>query len=151
MASHGPHSPQGRASGGGYAKAADSYQSTGGGQENQRETEAKVLLKAARMIQDLHDSWDDGDVGRIEKAIAYNRQVWTVFYDSALNERKSAGEAAANTDNKIRNNIVSLASFVFQRSLDIMAEPARDKLVVLITINREIAAGLMQQRQDAAL
>jgi flagellar protein FlaF len=151
MMSQGPHSTP---RGGGYARAAGSYQKGGGASsEDQRDTEAKVLLKAARMIQELHDSWDEGDIGRIEKTIAYNRQIWSVFYDSALTERKAPQAADASPDakmaTKIRNNIVSLASFVFQRSLDIMAEPAREKLPVLITINREIAAGLMQ-KQDGA-
>ena len=43
----------------------------------------------------------------------------------------------------LRTNIINLASFVFKRSVDILADPAQDKLSILININREVAAGLM--------
>ena len=43
----------------------------------------------------------------------------------------------------LRNNIVNLANFIFKREMDILAEPAKEKLTVLININREIAEGLM--------
>lgn len=158
MSTHRPSQPNGP-----YSKvAATSYAATGKGVDDPREIEAKALLKAARMLQELHDSWNDKDVVRLEKTITYNRQIWTIFYESALQDaqadiqktdKPAKGKAATkaeppNPKVKIRNNIVSLASFVFQRSLDIMAQPAREKLPVLITINREIAAGLMQKPEQ---
>lgn len=150
MSTHRPGQPNSP-----YTKAAmGSYASSGKGSDDPRDIEAKALLKAARMIQELHDSWDDKDISRLEKTITYNRQIWSVFYESALQDTPAAHAAkpAPASDDaakaKIRTNIVSLASFVFQRSLDIMAVPAREKLPVLITINREIAAGLMQKPEQ---
>ncbi len=42
----------------------------------------------------------------------------------------------------IKNNIANLAIFVFERTITVMTEPGPDKLGALVTINREIAAGL---------
>lgn len=139
-----------------YSNAVGSYASSSGrsGADTPRDIEAKALLKAARMIQELHDTWNDRDLNRIEKTVVYNRQIWSVFYESALQDAAIEKSVPAHENSqaqqktKIRNNIVSLASFVFQRSLDIMAEPSREKLPVLITINREIAAGLMQKPEQ---
>ncbi|MES2729280.1 MAG: flagellar biosynthesis regulator FlaF [Pseudomonadota bacterium] len=131
---------------GSYARAAGSYGQHGGQGDTAREVEAKILLRAARQIQDLHDSWDGQDTQRIEKTISYNRQVWAVFYDMAL---EAANDPSAK--GKMSANILSLATFVFQRSLDILADPDREKLPVLITINREIAAGLMERAPAAEI
>lgn len=123
-----------------YAQAAGSYGQHGGQGDTARDVEAKMLLRAARQIQDLHDTWDTQDTIRIEKTLSYNRDIWAVFYDTALKDNDNI-----STKRAMNTNIVSLATFIFQRSLDIMTDPAREKLPVLITINREIAAGLMER------
>jgi flagellar protein FlaF len=43
----------------------------------------------------------------------------------------------------VRQNVANLGLFVMNQTLSLMAEPRREKLVPLISINREIAAGLM--------
>ena len=124
-----------------YAQAADSYGQRGGKTDTPREMEAKALLNAARSLQNLHDTWENlQDTPQLEKILSYNRDIWAAFYETALQDQDSNGIKA-----KLNGTIISLASFVFQRSLDIMADPARDKLPVLITINREVAAGLMER------
>ena len=42
----------------------------------------------------------------------------------------------------IKKNILNLAVFVFQRTVDIMADPTPKKLDILISINMNIAKGL---------
>ena len=42
-----------------------------------------------------------------------------------------------------RNNIANLGVFIFNHTVDTLAAPAKEKLDILIEINREIAAGLM--------
>jgi len=43
----------------------------------------------------------------------------------------------------VRQNVANLGMFVMNQTLSLMAEPQREKLLPLISINREIAAGLL--------
>jgi len=121
-----------------YGKVAQSYANQGKKQEDRRETEAKALLKAARMLQDLQSSWDSRSSQKIEDALKFNRQIWVIFYDNAINTSNE------NTST-LSGNVVNLANFVFRRSMEILAAPEPDKLNILININREVANGLMSK------
>ncbi len=121
-----------------YSKAASTYGDHA--QRNtpdQRELEARVLLKSAKMLQDLRDALDTANSDIIEETLKYNRQIWIMFYDTAI-ENKGDGH-----DNALRSNIINLANFIFKRETDILAKPKAEKFDTLISINREIAAGLM--------
>ncbi len=109
--------------------------------DDQRTLEARALLKCARRMQDLQEKWNDADLDHaaIDDVLTTNRKLWTLFYDTALENPEG------NRPNDLRSNIVNLANFIFKRSIDMMASPTREKLDILITINREIAAGLAQQ------
>ncbi len=104
---------------------------------NPRETEARVLLKAAQMFKELQADWDNVERDTIEATLKYNRNVWMMFYDTAVENPEG------NRPDDLRSNIVNLAHFIFKREIDIMAEPKKEKFDILITINHEIAAGLM--------
>ncbi len=110
---------------------------------DQRELEGRILLKSARMMQELIDGWDarTGDI--LEETLLYNRRLWVLFYDEAL-ENNDEGKT-----NDLRSNIINLANFVFKRELEIMASPAKEKLNVLININKNVAAGLMTKQLPA--
>ena len=108
---------------------------------DQRELEGRVLLKAAGMIQDLQDNWDNVNSDLLEQTLKYNRQIWLMFYDTALENPDNPGGAPRPND--LRSNIINLANFIFKRELDIMAKPEKQKLDILVNINREIAAGLL--------
>ena len=54
-------------------------------------------------------------------------------------------EGESQLPKEIRQNIANLAIFVFKRTLEIQSAPAVEMLDVLININRQIAAGLMQK------
>jgi flagellar protein FlaF len=110
---------------------------------DQREMEGRVLLKAANMLKELQDGWDAKNLTAIEAALKYNRQIWMMFYDTALENPEK------NRPDDLRSNIVNLAHFIFKREIEIMADPKKEKLDVLININHEIAAGLMTQKPDA--
>jgi len=121
-----------------YAQAANAYGDNA--QKNtpdQRELEGRILLKAAKMIKDLQDGWDTMNTEVLESTLKYNRQVWMVFYDTAIENPEG------DRPNDLRSNIINLANFIFKRELEIMAKPEKKKLDVLVNINREIAAGLM--------
>lgn len=104
---------------------------------DQRELEARVLIKSAKMLQDLRNDLEHADQDLIEKTLKYNRQIWVMFYDTAI-ENKGADHTS-----ELRSNIINLANFIFKREAEIMANPAPQKFDALININREIAAGLM--------
>lgn len=129
-----------------YAQAAGAYgdhaqQHT----PDQRELEARVLLKSAKMLKDLQDNWDQVNTDALETTLKYNRQIWMMFYDTAIQNPEEAGKTRPND---LRSNIINLANFIFKRETDIMADRERSpkKLDILISINREIAAGLMSKQ-----
>ena len=122
-----------------YGKASGSYGALAKKHAGSRDVEAQALLKAARKLQDLQNGWDKRSPKAVEETLKYNRQIWVLFYDNAVNEN------SATHSHPLRTNIINLAGFVFKRSVDILAEPERDKLNILININREIAAGLMSK------
>lgn len=121
-----------------YASAAGAYdQNAQAHTPDQRELEARVLLKAVRKMQDLQDDWEKVTHDRLDETLHYNRQIWLMFYDAALEN------SDGTRPNDLRSNIINLSNFIFKRTVEILATPARDKLNALIEINRDIAAGLM--------
>ncbi len=125
-----------------YANAAGAYDKNAKAHTgNQRELEARILLKANKMLQDLQNDWEvackNGDI--IEETLRYNRNIWMIFYDTALENPES------DRPNELRSNIINLANFIFKRTIEIMADKNKDKkkLDALININKNIAAGLM--------
>lgn len=119
-----------------YASAAGTYGKTAKETVGQRELEAQLLIKSANELQRLHDKWDEATPEDIDNILTYNRKLWMVFFDTAL-------ENPDERPTDLRNNIVNLCNFIFKRSINILSEPSREKLNVLIEINRQIAAGLM--------
>jgi len=107
-----------------------------------RELEAHILLKSAGFLQALQNDWDNVDKKTLEETLKYNRQIWLMFYDTALENPEG------NRPNDLRSNIINLANFVFKREVDVMAKPEKTKLDALININREVAAGLMSRPKD---
>jgi flagellar protein FlaF len=128
-----------------HAAAADLYGTNV--QKNtpdQRELEAHVLLKSAKFLTALQQDWSNVTPDILEDTLKYNRQIWLMFYDTALENTEG------DRPNDLRSNIINLANFVFKREVDIMSAPAKEKLNVLININREIAAGLMTKQPKSA-
>jgi len=108
---------------------------------NQRELEARALLKAAKAMADLQDAWAESPgIDIIEDILQYNRQIWMMFYDAAIEND------GGNRPNDLRSNIVNLANFIFKREVEIMSDPQKEKFDVLININKEVAAGLMTKQ-----
>jgi flagellar biosynthesis activator protein FlaF len=110
-----------------YAKVAQATQSP-------RELEATILMKAATRLQAIRDDWP-GRRGDLDAALVYNRKLWTVLVS-----------AMTRVDNPlpqpIKQNIANLGIFIFSHTLALMSNPAPERLAVLVSINREVAAGL---------
>lgn len=124
-----------------YGQAADAYSETAA-KGDQRSLEGKILLKAARQLEELSKRLAAGEQVPLEEIgdpVEYNRKLWIVFVNDTMNDDHPLPQ-------EIKNNIASLGVFVFKRSIDILAEPTAEKLQVLIEINRNIAAGLMKQK-----
>ena len=110
-----------------------------------RDVEAQALLKAARKLQELEKNWDTRTPAALEETIKFNRQLWVLFYDTALTNSAKQDELS-----DLYGNIINMAGFVFKRSIDIMADPQQNKIGILIGIHREVAAGLMAKPLSAS-
>ena len=128
-----------------YASAAGTYGDNAQKHAvNQSELEARVLLKSAKILQDLQEDWDNVSNELLEESLKYNRQIWMLFYDTAVENPDN------NRPADLRSNILNLANFIFKREVEVLTRPDKKKLDVLININREIAAGLMEQVKNTA-
>ncbi len=111
-----------------YATAAKST-------ESPRGREGQLLIKSAKKLSNIRDNFETVSRDDINEALTYNRKLWTIF---------STSVASANNPLPlpIKNNIASLAVFIFKHQLSFMAKPEPSKLDSLININRDIAGGL---------
>lgn len=110
-----------------YGKVAQTTQSP-------RELEATLLLRAAMKLQTIQDDWDARKNDLID-ALDYNRKLWTVLADSMHADDNPLPD-------QIKENILKLAATIFQRTYELMFEPKRERVTLLVNINRGIAAGL---------
>ncbi len=124
-----------------YGQAVNAYGSTAAATDP-RSLEGQILLKAATRMDVLCQQLDaaGGQVSSdiIGETMEYNRKLWTVFLSDTMNDDHPLPQ-------DIKNNIASLAVFVFKRTTDIMIDPNSQKIRALIDINRNIAAGLMKR------
>jgi flagellar protein FlaF len=102
---------------------------------NPRELEADLLLKAAARLQTILDAWDRKK-SELDAALLYNRKLWSIFMVSATSPEHALPVA-------IRQNIANLGLFVMNQTMSIMTNPKREQINPLISINRELAAGLL--------
>lgn len=82
----------------------------------------------------MQDEWQS-KAAELGPALTFNRKLWTVLATAATNPEHPLPDA-------IRVNIASLANFIFNHTMSILAEPRPERLGVLVSINREVAAGL---------
>ena len=103
---------------------------------NQVELETRALIKAASGLNQIKENWEQNS-GNLNEALEKNRRLWTLI-------------AGAMTDDtspqppELRKNLLSLAVFVFKRTLEILADPKPESLDILININMNIARGLTE-------
>ena len=115
--------------------AAQAYGKVAKQTSSPREMEAGLLLKAAARLQSISDGWDDNRA-HVEDALLYNRKLWSIFLTSVMRQDNPLPDL-------VRQNVANLGVFVMSQTVSLMAEPKREKLGTLISINRELAAGLM--------
>ena len=113
--------------------AAQAYGKTAVQTANPRELEAQLLLKAAAKLEAIRTGKPDLKTAR--DAITYNRKLWTLFASSITRPENPL-------PNEIKSNIGSLAIFILGQSIEAFSNPDPEKIAPLVSINREIAAGL---------
>jgi flagellar protein FlaF len=102
-----------------------------------RELEANLLLNAAARLQAVKDG-REVQKGAFDAALTFNRRLWSIFL-----------AAVTSNDNPlpppIKQNVANLGVFVMTHTLAVSADRRADGLGSLITINRELAAGLLSR------
>lgn len=101
-----------------------------------RDIEASVLIKAALMLKDCQDNWDSDDRNaKLDEALKFNQLIWSIFQSELT-------KADNPLPKKLREDILSLGTFIDKRIFEVMAYPLPEKLTIIININLNIAAGL---------
>ncbi len=101
-----------------------------------KELEAHVLSKAALLLKECQEKWnDEGHFNRLDEALVFNQRIWTIFQDELIREDNPLPA-------ELRGDILKLSVFIDKRIVEIMQDPAPEKLEIVININLNIAAGL---------
>jgi flagellar biosynthesis activator protein FlaF len=115
-------------------QGAAAYQQVAKRTGSPRDLEANLLSKSAANLQRIRENWDASN-GELALALKFNRKLWNVFLSSVTSADNPLPAA-------IRQNVANLGLFVLSHTLKTEANPQAQKLDVLISINREVAAGL---------
>lgn len=111
---------------------------------NPQQNEAWALIEAARRMAAVIEFGDLGapaDKRKMRDALRLNLRIWTIIQaELALGETE--------LPDAIRLNILTLCKFIDQRTAACMIEPTPERVVPLIDINRNIAAGLLGSVSD---
>jgi flagellar biosynthesis activator protein FlaF len=102
-----------------------------------RELEANLLLKAAARLQAVIDGWDRNR-SDLDGALLYNRKLWTVFLGSAMSDDNPLPV-------EIRQNVANLGMYIMSQTIAVTSDPKVEIVNSLVSINRELAAGLRGQ------
>ena len=116
--------------------AALAYAKTAQATSSPRNLEADLLMKAASMLQGVCDDWANRKPD-LEPALLFNRRLWTIFATSATRPENPL-------PSQIKQNIANISLFIFNQTVQIQSDPQPEKVPTLISINREIAAGLRE-------
>ncbi|MCT8972814.1 MULTISPECIES: flagellar biosynthesis regulator FlaF [Microbaculum] len=114
--------------------AAQLYASTAQKTSSPRDLEADLLIKAAAKLQRVCDDWPNRKP-ELDEALTFNRRLWTIFATSATKPENPL-------PHQVKQNIANLSLFIFNQTIDLQTNPRPEKVPSLISINRELAAGL---------
>jgi flagellar biosynthesis activator protein FlaF len=101
-----------------------------------RELEASVLTRAGLMLKQVQENWSAPDrTEKLLEAIKFNQKVWS-FFQAELSDPENP------LPKNLRQDILNLSIFIDKRLFEVMANPDKDKLSIVVDINFNIAAGL---------
>ena len=119
-----------------YSRQASAYKTVHTATVSGREVEAGALMRCAYNLNDCIENWDQPELrDRLSEALKLNQKVWTIF-------QCEVSDAECRLPDDIRMNILKLVAFIDKQTMDILMNPAKDKLNILVNINLNIAAGL---------
>jgi len=121
-----------------YSSLLQAYETVNKTTMSGHEIEASVLNQAALRLKECQESWDAEDRDeRLDAALNFNQQIWSILQGELV-------KAENPLPRQIRQNLLTLSAFIDKRIFEIMAFPSPEKLNIVIDINRNIAAGLIQ-------
>lgn len=101
-----------------------------------RATEARVLTKAALKLKYCRDNWEAANRHeKMDEALTYTQRIWSLIQGDLLDENNPLPQ-------KLKENVLSLSAFIDKRIFNVMANPAPEKLNIIIDIHLNLAAGL---------
>jgi flagellar protein FlaF len=119
-----------------YRNPVEAYQSVEKTTISGRETEARVLSKAALKLKNCQDNWDAVDrEEKLDEALRFNQRIWSIFQGELSREENPLPK-------QLRLDLLRLSAFIDRRIFETMAYPEPEKLTAVIKINNNIAAGL---------
>ncbi len=119
-----------------YASGLEAYRTVQKTTENGREIEALVLTKAALKLSEIQNNWDSPDRdAKLDEALRNNQMVWSIFQGELMKPDNPLPK-------QLKQDILSLSAFIDKRTFEVMAQPAPEKLGVIINLNLNLAAGL---------
>jgi flagellar protein FlaF len=101
-----------------------------------RELEASVLTRAGLMLKQVQENWSAPERSeKLLEAIKFNQKVWS-FFQAELSDPENP------LPKNLREDILNLSIFVDKRLFEVMANPDKEKLNIVVDIDFNIAAGL---------
>lgn len=105
-------------------------------ESSSRELEALVLTKAALKLAEIQNNWDSPDRDeKLDEALRHNQFIWSLFQGELMKENNPLPK-------ELKQDILSLSAFIDKRIFEVMANPAPERLGVIIKLNLNLAAGL---------
>ena len=109
-----------------------------------RETEARVLSRAALKLKKCQENWGRADSDQqLDEALRYNQKIWSLFQGELEREDNPL-------PGKLKVDVLRLAAFIDKRIFEVMAFPSPEKLNIIININQNLAAGLRGSPEPGA-
>ena len=125
-----------------YRNPIEAYQTIEKATISGRETEARVLNKAAQQLIACQKKWETNDrENMLNDALKFNQRIWSILQAELMKKDNPMPK-------KIKNNLLRLSAFIDKRVFEIMAFPDKDKLSIIVNINKNIASGLMDGEQN---
>jgi flagellar protein FlaF len=105
-------------------------------EDSSRELEALVLTKAALKLAEIQNNWDSPDRDeKLDEALRHNQLIWSIFQGELMRPDNPLPK-------ELKKDILSLSAFIDKRIFEVMANPAPERLGVIIKLNLNLAAGL---------
>ena len=107
-----------------YRNSLNAYQRVENATISGRETEARVLTKAAVKLKYCRDNWNATDrPSKLDEALTYTQRVWSLIQGELLDENNPLPR-------EIKENILNLSAFIDKRIFNIQAYPDPEKLMI---------------------